>query len=196
MTVPRKMSFDDVQTFKDMLNVALSPDGRRVAFAMSSLDQQENARHNAIWLLQLDEQGQATGEPRQLTSGTKSDSNPVWAPDSRRLLFLSTREGDQNQLWLIDVAGGEARRLTDMLHGVSDVAWSPDGQWIAFTAPAATTDDDEVLTGQKKLNSDEKKKREDEERIRLRTISRVFYRLDGQGIFERYSQLFVMPAPT
>lgn len=195
MTVPRKMSFDDVQSFKDMLHVALSPDGRRVAFVMSNLDQQENARHSAIWLLQLDEQGQATGEPHQLTSGTKSDSSPVWAPDSRRLLFLSTREGEQNQLWLIDVAGGEARRLTDMLHGVSEAAWSPDGQWIAFTAPTGPTDDDAVLTGQKKLNSDEKKQREDEERTRLRTISRISYRLDGRGLFDRYNQLFVMPAP-
>jgi len=82
-----------------------------------------------------------------------------------------------------------------MLNGVSEAAWSPDGQWIAFTAAAAANDDDEELTGRKPLNADEKKRREEEERIRDHTITTIWYRLDGRGIFETFSQLFVMPAP-
>jgi dipeptidyl aminopeptidase/acylaminoacyl peptidase len=196
MTTLRKLTLDDLWAFKSIGNVALSPDGRRVAFSMHSTDKAKNEQQSAIWLLHLDEQGHAMEEPRQLTSGSKNDINPVWAPDSRRLLFLSDREGERNQLWLINTDGGEARKLTNMLNGVNEAVWSPDGQWIAFTAMAASTDDDEVLTGRKLLEDSEKKKREEEERIRLRSTTRIWYRLDGRGIFEKFNHLFVMPAPS
>lgn len=195
MTTPRKLTADDLWTFKEMGTIALSPDGRRVAFVIHSPDRAKNERHSAIYLLQLDEQGCAVGEPRQLTSGVKNDTNPVWAPDSRRLLFLSDREEEKNQLWLIDTRGGEARKLMNMLNGVSEAAWSPDGQWIAFTAMTSPTDDNEVLTGRRPLEEAEKKKREEEERIRVRSTTKVWYRLDGRGFFETFNQLFVMPAP-
>src|SRR6266571_8445883 len=195
MPVLRRLTLDDLWTFKWMGNIALSPDGRRVAFVMHSSDKTKNDRQSAIYLLHLDEQGHAVDEARQLTSGVKNDSYPAWAPDSRRLLFISDREEEKNQLWLINTDGGEARKLTSMLNGVSEAAWSPDGQWIAFTAPAASTDDDDLLMGRKTLDADEKKKREEEEHIRLRSVTTIWYRLDGRGLFDRFSQLFVMPAP-
>jgi dipeptidyl aminopeptidase/acylaminoacyl peptidase len=195
MTTPRKLTADDLWTFKEMGNIALSPDGRRVAFVILSLNKAKNERHNTIYLLQLDEHGHAVGEPRQLTSGVKNDTNPVWAPDSKRLLFLSDREEEKNQLWLINTDGGEARKLTNMLNGVSEAAWSPDGKWIAYTAMVSLADDEEVLTGSKPLDEAEKKKREEEERIRLRSTTKIWYRVDGRGFFEKFNQLFVMPAP-
>ena len=142
----RKLTLDDLWAFK-VLGYITSPDGRRVAFVMHSTDKATNERQSAIWLLQLDEQGMAGGEPRQLTSGVKNDTQPAWAPDSRHLLFISDREGEKSQFWLIDTDGGEARKLTTMLNGVSEAAWSPDGQWIAFTAMVAPTDDDRYSQG-------------------------------------------------
>jgi dipeptidyl aminopeptidase/acylaminoacyl peptidase len=190
----RKMTIDDLWALNEIGAIALSPDGRRVAYVVHSDDKTKNETHSAIWLLHLAEGGAAIGTPRQLTSGVKHDSGPAWSPDSRRLLFLSDREG-RNQLWLIDTDGGEASKLTSMLHGVSEVAWSPDGHWIAFTALAADEDEDDLLVGRRTLNADEKKQRNEEERTRLRTITRIFYRLDGRGIFEKFPQLFVTPAP-
>jgi len=195
MSLLRKLTLDDLWSFKNIGMVAVSPDGRRVAFVMHSSDKTNDERHSAIWLLHLDEQGHAVGEARQLTSGVKNDTGPSWAPDSQCLLFLSDREEEKTQLWLINTYGGEARKLTSMLNGVSEAAWSPDGQWIAFTAPVGPSDDDDVLMGRKTLTVDEKKKLENEERVRSRTISGIWYRVDGRGIFEKFNHLFVMPAP-
>ena len=97
MTTPRKLTLDDLWTFKVLGYIAFSPNGRRVAFVMHSTDKAKNERQSAIWLLQLNEQGLAVGEPRQLTSGVKNDTQPAWAPDSRHLLFISDREGEKGQ---------------------------------------------------------------------------------------------------
>ncbi len=194
MTIAHKITLEDLWTLKTLGNIALSPDGRRVAFVMHASDKEKNEDTSAIFLLRLDEHGYALGEPHRLTNGEKNDTNPVWAPDSHRLLFLSDRE-DKNQLWLIDTDGGEASKLTNMLHGVSDAAWSPDGKEIAFLAPASLTDEDDVLTGRKQLDEATKKQRDEEDRIRLRTITTIWYRTDGRGLFETFNHLFLMPAP-
>jgi dipeptidyl aminopeptidase/acylaminoacyl peptidase len=196
VNTPRKLTFDDVWSFDSIGNVALSPDGKRVAFVVQTPEKEKDERHSAIWLLHLDEHGQAVDEPRQLTSGAKSDTNPVWSPDSKRLLFVSDREGEKNQLWFIDTDGGEARKLTNMLRGVIDASWSPDGRSIAFIARVAPDDDDDVLMGRKQLTAEENKKRKEQERYRLRTITTIWYRLDGRGMLNTMNQLFVMPAPT
>src|SRR5260370_39913243 len=109
MTTPHKLTADDLWTFKETGNMALSPDGRRGAFVTHSLNKAKNERHSTIYLLQLDEQGHAVGGPRQLTSGVKNDTNPVWASDGRRLLHLSDRQEENNRLCLLDAVGGEAR---------------------------------------------------------------------------------------
>ena len=66
-------------------------------------------------------------EPPQLE---QLENGSVILPDSRHLLFISDREGEKSQLWLIDTDGGEARKLTNMLNGVSEAAW-PHQQWYA-----------------------------------------------------------------
>ncbi|HEU5379501.1 MAG TPA: S9 family peptidase [Ktedonobacteraceae bacterium] len=194
-THPRPFTQADFWAVRNIGTVALSPDGRRVAFVVHHLDKESNEQRSAIYLLGLDEQGRAISEPHQLTSGTKNDTAPAWSPDSKHLLFVSNRE-EKNQLWLINADGGEARKLTNMLRNVNEAAWSPDGRWIAFTASAASGDDDEELLGRKTLEASARKKIEEEQRFSLRREKTIWYRMDGRGRFEYFSQLFLMPAPT
>ncbi len=83
MTTSRRLTIDDLWTFKDVDTIALSSDGKRMAYVVHHLDKIKNERQSTIWLLQLDEHGRAEGVARQLTRGVKNDTGPTWSPDSR-----------------------------------------------------------------------------------------------------------------
>lgn len=106
----------------------ISPDGRYVAYSVQEANWEENAFETELWIAVV-----ATGELYQLTNAKKSSSSPRWSPDSKRLAFISDRDG-KRQLYLIAPAGGEATQLTSLETGVSGFDWSPDGSRLAFTA--------------------------------------------------------------
>ena len=106
----------------------ISPDGRYVAYQVQKTNWEENAFETEIWMAVT-----ATGECYRLTNAKKSSSNPQWSPDSKRLAFISDRDG-KRQIYLIAPNGGEAVQLTSVETGVSTLSWSPDGRRIAFAA--------------------------------------------------------------
>src|SRR5215831_6466630 len=91
-------------------DVAVSPDGRRVALYVMPA---------------------AGGAPQLVTSAGKANEAPRWAPDGRTLAFTSDREKDTPQIFVVefDAAGkpGGERRVTDIADGASSPQWSRDG---------------------------------------------------------------------
>ncbi len=106
----------------------ISPDGRYVAYTVSETNWDENSFDTQIWMAMT-----ATGERYQLTHAKKSSSDPRWSPDSKRIAFLSDRDGTE-QIYMISPAGGEAAQLTHFEVGVNAFEWSPDGKRIAFSS--------------------------------------------------------------
>ena len=109
----------------------ISPDGRYVAYQVQRTNWDENAFETEIWIAVT-----STGESYRLTNAKKSSSNPQWSPDSKRLAFISDRDG-KRQIYLIAPNGGESSQLTSVETGVSALSWAPDGRRIAFTAADA-----------------------------------------------------------
>lgn len=68
----------------------ISPDGRFVAYIVSETDWENNSFEAQIWMVMT-----STGERYQLTHAKKSSTSPRWAPDSKRLGFLSDRDGSR-----------------------------------------------------------------------------------------------------
>ncbi len=140
---------------------AISPDGRRVAFAREPAG--DDDAPTSLLVMDLD-----GGEPLVLPIGDLSVRELAWSPDGRRIAFtartdpqrfivgpvpkageprarrMTTLDYRWDETGYIDrvrqvhvVAAGEvgrARRLTSLEGGVSDIAWRPDGRAIAFTA--------------------------------------------------------------
>jgi dipeptidyl aminopeptidase/acylaminoacyl peptidase len=136
----------------------------------------------AIWSFALD----ASRSPRQLTSGAAQDSCPRWSPDGSQLAFLSTRNSDLPQSYLMATDGGEARQLGDFANGLMTMAWRPDG--ADLLAIASIDVDPEARGGRP-----ERAVTREPDAPRL--VWRLPYKQDGMGYqLDREVHLFVVDA--
>src|SRR6266540_5977859 len=124
----RAFTIEDLYRVKNISDLHIAPDGKTVIFVVTTSDLARAKRNSHIWRMDINGQN-----PRQLTSGDKSESSPSFSPDGRQLSFISSKDGSAN-LYLIPVNGGESRKLTNISTAVSDPLWSPDGRWIAFSS--------------------------------------------------------------
>ncbi len=120
---------DDFWSLRFITDMRLSPDGSSIAYVLQTNDRAANKVRSAIWLLDT-----RTGASRPLTTGLARDTSPRWSPDGQSLAFISDREDETAQVYLLRLDGGEARRLTLTRRGAGDPFWSPDGAWIGFTS--------------------------------------------------------------
>ena len=74
----RVPSVDDLLSIKTIGRVAISPDGKRVAYTVSQTGFKTDAFIDHIWIVDP-----VTGRNYQLTRGEKSAGNIAWSPDSR-----------------------------------------------------------------------------------------------------------------
>lgn len=121
----------EMMKYKRTGGLALSPDGKMIAYTVSSarMDAENSDFLSHIWLLSTD--GKSN---EQYTFGDKSCTQPQFSPDGRYLSFVSSRGKDgKNQIYLIRLTGGEAEMITLAKNGVSNYEWSPDSKKIAFT---------------------------------------------------------------
>ena len=115
---PTAVTIDDFGKIREAGRPALSPDGRRVAYALEG----------RIYVVPVE-----GGEPRQVTTGASSASAPRWSADGRLLYFLSDRTG-KSQLWKLPVASfGEAVQVTHLDRGVDTIELSPDETRLLLT---------------------------------------------------------------
>jgi Tol biopolymer transport system component len=107
--------------------LAISPDGRQLAFA----------QWDALKVMPA-----AGGEPRifhrlqdkKMFALIHTGTGLSWTPDGRYVLFETRNLGhlEPTELWRVPAEGGEAQKLLEM-DGLTDINVHPDGQHIAFT---------------------------------------------------------------
>src|SRR5437870_1920609 len=130
----RAFSLDDVLPVRDVRDPEISPDGAWVAYTVSTPDTAEDRNKSAVWMVSWD----GTRNVR-LTTSKPGENTPRWSPDGRWLAFLSSREDEHTQLWLLDRLGGEGRKATTLQSDVDDYVWTPDGKRIALVVEDADT---------------------------------------------------------
>jgi dipeptidyl aminopeptidase/acylaminoacyl peptidase len=180
MTEParRPMVPEDLLRIRFVSDPQISPDGRRVAFVVTTLSDARDEYLSTIWMVDTD-----GGEARPFTRGPRRDTAPRWSPDGRWLAFVSERgRKDKGQVHVMPADGGEPLRLTDLRAGVAGPAWSPDGTRLAFVSRVGGWEEPE----------------DEEERERSkppRTIEVLKYKSNGIGfVYDRPRHVFVVDA--
>ncbi len=135
---------------------ALSPDGRTVAFTVTTPDLDKNTRPKQIYIVPVN-----GGTPRQITREGTDNERPRWSPDSRQIYFVSNRSG-ASQIWIMDADGSRPRQVTTLSTEASTVLLSPDGKRIVFSSavypdcPATPTGAFDDACNKKNLDLDAK----------------------------------------
>ena len=103
------------------LSVDLSPDDTRIAVSATDLSNPD------IWIVDL-----SRGLSTRLTFDPGADTNPMWTPDSRWIVFRSTRGSAPNLFRRAADGTGDDERLTTSTNSQIPMAFSPDGLRLVF----------------------------------------------------------------
>lgn len=198
-TAPTPFTVEDLYDLAWLEDVRISPDGRYIAYVRVSVDRQANAYRRTIFLVPADGR-----PPRRFTQGTKQDRQPRWSPDGKQLAFVSSRDDEHGQLYMIAVDGGEARQLSALPNGASDPAWSPDGRTIACLSAVSEEERRREDAGEppprpadswEARRAKEQRQRDEERKIDPRVVTRLPYRSGTSFFDERRRHIYLVDLP-
>jgi tricorn protease len=103
-------------------SLALSPDGKKIAVVAHGEIFAANAKDN--------------GEAQRITRTHANEAQVSWSPDSRRLVYVSDRNGAYN-VYQYDFETKAETRITSANESDASPRYSPDGNKIAYTRSGA-----------------------------------------------------------
>jgi dipeptidyl aminopeptidase/acylaminoacyl peptidase len=141
----QQIELDDYFTQAYVNSVAISPDGKWVAYTEMRWEPPAESRNTELWVVST-----AGGDPRRLTFDPAADGGAQWSADSRFIFFTSARGkaeqeaplNGETQIWKIAVEGGEALAVTRLKDGISAFQVSCDGRSLYYATSEKTTEDE------------------------------------------------------
>ncbi len=123
------LTLDDIERMHDVRDPQCSPDGKWVAYTVSTIDVKADKRNTHVWMVGTD-----GSKEIQVSESEESENTPRWSPDGKYLAFTSSRPGKAkgNQVWILNRGGGEAMQLTDVKGKLQSYEWSPDSKRLAL----------------------------------------------------------------
>ncbi|MGA9998885.1 MAG: S9 family peptidase [Candidatus Acidiferrales bacterium] len=174
----RNLTVDDYFRIKDVEDAQISPDGKWVAYVVTTHDAKEDKDKQRIWMTST-----SGGDAIALTNEDANSSRPRWSPDGKSLGFLSERGNEKKQVWLLPRGGGEAEQLTNTVQDVNVFEWSPAGDRVVLVLQDASPEDLEAAKKKEEGKADEEQK--EKTRTRPWVIDRLHFKEDEIGYLDR-----------
>ena len=114
-------SLEHLRLADQIQELALSPDGKKVAFVVRGEVFAASAKDG--------------GDAARVTNSPSNESQISWAPDSRKLAYVSDRDGSP-RVYLYDFTSNAETQLTRDAGGDAAPTFSPDGKSLAFERDA------------------------------------------------------------
>src|SRR5262249_24559132 len=139
---------DDYFTLSTITEIAVSPDGKHVAYCLATWDKTEDNRRTDLWIVATD----GKGKPTRLTFDRANDRKPKWSADGKFIYFLGNRKREAEkkppfdsttQVWRIAATGGDPQAVTREGGGVSGYDYAAQAEAIYFSKDVEHSDADE-----------------------------------------------------
>ncbi len=104
--VVQPFTVQDLVRLERISEIAVSPDGKRVAYTLRTTDMDANKGRTSIWLLDAHKRN---APALRLTDIAANAGSASWSADGRYVYYLSNRSGS-NQVWRSDSRGMDAPR--------------------------------------------------------------------------------------
>jgi len=160
----RAITVQDFLSFARPGEPAISPDGRWVAYSVTTTDVQANRRRTDLWLRSVD----AAAQPQRISTDSLGGRSARWSPNGQQIAYINSRGGTP-QIWIYTVNGGTRRQLTTLSTGADGAIWSPSGRALAFASEVYPDCRDDACN-QRRAGEDERRP------SRARIIDGLLYR--------------------
>jgi dipeptidyl aminopeptidase/acylaminoacyl peptidase len=134
----------DYFTQAELFEVAVSPDGKWVAYSEGRWQESSNDRRSDLWIAEV-----ATQQVRRLTFDRASDHSLKWSADGKWLYFAGTRQRDgekkppydgKTQVWRLPPRGAEPTAVTRVEGGIGQFELAGNGETIFYTTEKESID--------------------------------------------------------
>src|SRR5260221_5813719 len=141
------ITIDDYATLATITELAVSPDGKHVAYCEARWDTADDSRKTDLWIVATD----GKGKPTRLTGERANDRHPKWSADGKAVYVLANRKREAEkkppfdgttQVWRVPLDGATPQAATRVEGGVAGYDYAPLADAPVYAVDASATDND------------------------------------------------------